>query len=815
MPRYVCIHGHFYQPPRENPWLETVELQESAAPWHDWNARISAECYSRNAASRILNKEGDIVKICNNYSRMSFNFGPTLLSWLEENDPLCYHAILEADAIGRKRFSGHGPAMAQVYNHIIMPLANRHDKETQVRWGIADFKKRFGRMPEGMWLAETAADTETLEVLAENGILFTVLSPFQAEAVRSVGWGDWQDVTGGRVDTRCAYRCNLPSGRSIALFFYDGVLSQKIAFEGLLNDGGAFASQLINAHEDRGQPVLSHVATDGESYGHHHKNGDMALAYCLDTIDNAVDAQLTVYGEFLSFYPPESEVKIIENSSWSCCHGVERWRSDCGCSTGTQGFHQKWRAPLRKAMDDLRDEIGGLFEERARDLFLDPWNARDRYIEVILDRSDENVDNWLKQNIGHVASPHEKVQALSLMEMQRNALLMYTSCGWFFDEISRIEPIQIMRYAARAMELAKTLFDVDLEPAFLRTLAEAPSNIPELRNGAKIYELLVKQWHTDMPQMAAYYGATSLLHDFTSNFSEGCWELSGNALRFEGVGSSGASLLNMERDSSFSAGTVRVRSRITGEEGTYLFAVNHRGGTSMLCGVLPQEKPHAIQMPEINELRELFHEGEINEQRLVEYFNCRLYSLRHIPVDAQRRLLNELLQQDVDQIEASVRDIVKNYDQLLEYLTTLNARPPAILTVAAEFTLTSNIVHKLKEPQPNANSIRRDFELAGFWQVHPNEKQIRFAFAGGLRDLMTRLCEEPEDTALMETVSGLIKLFSEHFEWQLELYDAQNLYYELLKYYGRSLHTAPQEIHDAMFRLGHALHFSDEMLCRR
>ncbi|MCR5347423.1 MAG: DUF3536 domain-containing protein [Fretibacterium sp.] len=816
MPRYICIHGHFYQPPRENPWLETVERQESAAPWHDWNARISAECYSRNAASRILNKDGDIVKICNNYSRMSFNFGPTLLSWLEANDPLCYRAILEADVLGSKRFSGHGPAMAQVYNHIIMPLANRHDKETQVRWGIADFKKRFGRMPEGMWLAETAVDTETLEVLAENGILFTVLSPYQAEAVRSVGWGGWQDVSGGRVDTRCAYRCNLPSGRSIALFFYDGVLSQKIAFDGLLNDGGSLASHLINAHEDRGQPVLSHVATDGESYGHHHQYGDMALAYCLDTVDNSVDARLTVYGEFLAFYPPESEVKIIEKSSWSCCHGVERWRSDCGCSTGTSGFHQKWRAPLRKAMDDLRDELGGLFEEGARNLFLDPWTARNRYIEVILDRSDENVDNWLEQNIGHAVAPHEKVKALSLMEMQRNALLMYTSCGWFFDEISRIEPIQILRYAARAMELAKTLFDVDLEPAFLRTLAEAPSNIPELRDGAKVYELLVKQGHTDMPQMAAYYGATSLLRDFVPNFSEGCWEMSGSVLRCEGVGISRFLAPDVAQDSAFSAGTVRVRSRITGEEGTYLFALNHRGGTSMLCGVLPQEKPRALQMKEVSELRELFRdEGLENEQRLVEYFDCRLYTLRHIPADAQHRLLNELLRQDVQKIEASVRDIIKNYDQLLEYLTTLNVRPPAILTVAAEFTLTSSIIHKLKEPQPDADSIRRDFDLAGFWQVRPNEGQIRFAFAEGLKALMTRLCEDPENTALMESISSLIGLFSEQFRWQLELYDAQNLYFELLKHYGSKLRTAPGDIHDAMFRLGAALHFSEEMLCRR
>ncbi|MBQ6001497.1 MAG: glycoside hydrolase, partial [Synergistaceae bacterium] len=291
MPRYICIHGHFYQPPRENPWLETVELQESAAPWHDWNARISAECYSRNAASRILNEQGYIRRICNNYSRISFNIGPTLLTWLEENDPLCYSAILEADRKGSKRFSGHGPAMAQVYNHIIMPLASRRDKETQVKWGIEDFKKRFGRMPEGMWLAECAVDTESLEVLAENGIAFTILSPYQAQSVRVIGWGGWQDVTGGRVDTRCAYTCKLPSGREIAIFFYDGVLSQRVAFEGLLDDGGVFAHELETVNQAYGKPILCNIATDGESYGHHHAHGDMALAYCLERLEQASGAQ--------------------------------------------------------------------------------------------------------------------------------------------------------------------------------------------------------------------------------------------------------------------------------------------------------------------------------------------------------------------------------------------------------------------------------------------------------------------------------------------------------------------------------------------
>ena len=801
MPRYVCIHGHFYQPPRENPWLEVVEIQESASPWHDWNARINAECYSRNAASRILNTKGEIIKICNNYSRMSFNIGPTLLTWLEENDPLCYEAILEADRQSRKRFSGHGSAMAQVYNHIIMPLASRRDKETQVKWGIADFKKRFERMPEGMWLAECAVDTETLEVLAENGILFTVLSPYQAQAVRPIGWGnkEWQDVTGAKIDTRCAYRCNLPSGRSIVLFFYDGVLSQKIAFDGLLNDGGNFARQLIDANPHHGQPVLSHVATDGESYGHHHKHGDMALAYCLDYLDNSNEAQLTVYGEYLSFYPPESEVKIIENSSWSCAHGVERWRSDCSCGDGTPGYHHKWRKPLRDSLNYLRDELAKLFE--SSEIFDSPWNARDRYIDVILDRSEENVEAFLKANISKTLSEDEKIKALSLLEMQRNSLLMFTSCGWFFDEISRIEPVQIMRYAARAVELAKKVFDVDLEPEFLKILAQAPSNVPELQDGAKIYELRAKQGRVDLKQMAAYYGITSLLKDFKHEFFEGCWDMAGNALK-----------VSTASGKSFSAGKVHVHSRITGVSGNYLFAVNHNGGTLISCGISEADSMEMLNLDDIHELQNLFT-SDNSPELLFEKFGYNQFTLNNIPSNSRYRLITELLQQDIHELEEGVKNIVKEHDQLLEYLTLLGSKPPAIITTAAEFTLTSEIVKKLEYTSPDINGIKRDFEFAKFWQIKPEEEKIRFAFSDCINEMLSALCMNGLNLKAIEDVNDLISLFSGNFEWYLSsLDDSQNLYYELLKAYGKNLRDEPAELKNSLYKLGRTLKFADEML---
>ena len=801
MPRYICIHGHFYQPPRENPWLETVEIQESAAPWHDWNARISAECYSRNAASRILNQQGYIRKICNNYSRMSFNIGPTLLTWLEEKDPLCYAAILEADKLSRKRFSGHGSAMAQVYNHIIMPLASRRDKETQVKWGIADFKKRFNRMPEGMWLAECAVDTETLEVLAENGIIFTVLSPYQAQAVKVIGWGDWKDVSGAKIDTTCAYLCKLPSGRKINLFFYDGVLSQKIAFGGLLDDGGNFARALIDANPAHGKPVLSHVATDGESYGHHHKHGDMALAYCLECLDNSSEALLTVYGEYLAFYPPESEVKIIENSSWSCAHGVERWRSDCSCGDGTPGYHHKWRKPLRDAMNYLRDKLAEIYERS--DLFIDKWEARNDYIDVILDRCDENINSFLKAHVERKLNYDERMRALMFLEMQRNSLLMFTSCGWFFDEISRIEPVQIMRYAARAIELAKILTGENLEPAFMKLLAEAPSNVPELHDGAKIYELRAKLGRTDRKQIAAYYGISSLLEDYRPIFSEGCWDMSGNALKVE-----------LEGKKPFSAGKVHVRSRITGIEGHYIFAanINQGGGSLISCGICEDNSPEQdLTDDDVFELQGMFYSDE-REKLLFEKFGYDQFTLNNIPANSRYRLITELLQQDIHKLEDRVKSITNDYDQLLEYLNLLGSKPPAIITLAAEFTLTAEIVKKLEEHDPDVAAIRRIFELANFWKVKPDEERIRFAFSDCINEILTELCMGGLNMDAVEDLNELMSLFNEKFDWNLSLYESQNLYYELLKQQGKSLKDEPERIRKALYELGHELRFSDEIL---
>jgi alpha-amylase/alpha-mannosidase (GH57 family) len=426
MEKYVCIHGHFYQPPRENAWLEYVEMQDSSYPYHDWNERVTDECYAPNTASRILGSEGFITRIVNNYAKISFDFGPTLLSWLKDKSPDTYQGILDADRISQQAFSGHGSAMAQAYNHMIMPLANRQDKYTQVFWGIRDFEHRFGRRPEGMWLPETAVDLETLDIMAEQGIRFTILAPHQARRVCQIGTDAWKDVPDASIDPTMPYEINLSTGRKMVIFFYNGPISRELAFEDLLKSGEDFAHRLIEAFsENSPHPQLVHIADDGETYGHHHRFADMALAYAIDYIEANNLARITNYGEYLEKHPPTHQVEIIENTSWSCSHGIERWRNDCGCNAGRNPkWNQAWRAPLREAMDWLRDYLIGRYQEQASQFLDDPGAARNDYIEIILDRSPENIWKFFERHSTRELNEEETIKVLKLLELQRHAMLM-------------------------------------------------------------------------------------------------------------------------------------------------------------------------------------------------------------------------------------------------------------------------------------------------------------------------------------------------------------------------------------------------------
>ena len=517
--KYLCIHGHFYQPPRENPWADIIYTQKSAYPYHDWNERITRECYGPNTRSRLNGENGYISKLVNNFEQISFNFGPTLLKWLEKYNPWIYAQIIDADRSSIDRFGGHGNAMAQVYNHLIMPLASKRDKITQVKWGLADFYHRFGRKAEGMWLAETAVNGETLEVLADEGVKFTILSPYQAHLIKPFNKktddAGWQDVSGGKIDCTVPYRC-FPTGDknvSIDIFFYNGPLSKAIAYEQILASGEVFLKRIMDTYPSKlNAPALVNMATDGESYGHHFKFGEMALTWVLEMVNNGDDVQLTNYGEFLEKFPSENEVRIIENSAWSCAHGIERWRSNCGCSVSQNpGWTQSWRAPLRNGLDWLDAHMSSIFEEKTKGLLRDCWETRDNYISLLLNPDKRERDAFLKRHAAKPISAAESKLIFQLLESQQMALYMFTSCGWFFDDISGIEAVQILMYAKKAMELCRDFSAEDLENGLKSFLSEAACNDPLFKNGMDVYNKKVVPMKLDSLLLLVNYSMISVI----------------------------------------------------------------------------------------------------------------------------------------------------------------------------------------------------------------------------------------------------------------------------------------------------------------
>lgn len=677
MNRFICIHGHFYQPPRENPWLEDVELQDSAYPYHDWNSRITAECYGPNAASRLLDKDKKIIAIVSNYSKMSFNFGPTLLSWIEGHDQDVYHAILDADKKSLEDFEGHGAALAQAYNHMILPLAHSRDKRTQILWGIRDFERRFKRKPEGMWLAETAVDLETLDIMAEQNVLFTILAPRQAARVRRIGQEGWEDVSDERIDPGMPYLCRLPSGRSISLFFYNGSISKDVAFGGLLKSGENFAGRLISAFpEGDDTPRLVHIATDGETYGHHHRFGDMALAYCLHYLEAKELAHITVYGHYLAKHPPQYEVEVIENSSWSCVHGIERWRNDCGCCSGTHpGWHQKWRAPLRGVMDWLRDNLAQVYTDHLSLLIQNPWYARDEYIEVILDRSERSMDAFLLRHARRELTTEEKIKVLKLLEMQRCAMLMYTSCGWFFDEISGIENVQVLFYAARAMQLARETSGIVLEDAFIMLLEKAPSNIPDIINGAQVYIRFVQPSILDLMRVGAHFAVSSLFYEYAETTHLYVFTTLRHIYERLELGKQ-----------KLAIGKITVRSDITLEEELISFAVMHLGDHNLTGGVRAFISDDAFsEMKE--QIKGDFQRGDAAAviTGIVACYGKNNYSLWHLFKDEQRAIFNMIF-------ENSQRDIESSFAR---YMTTTILSCRRLIPSIFRFPLTSRLLSSM------------------------------------------------------------------------------------------------------------------------
>jgi alpha-amylase/alpha-mannosidase (GH57 family) len=773
MDKYVCVHGHFYQPPRENPWLEDVELQDSAYPYHDWNARITEECYRQNAASRILGSDKKIIDIVNNYANISFNFGPTLLYWLQSHAPDVYEKVLEADKKGQERFSGHGCAIAQAYNHMILPLSNDRDKHTQVLWGIHDFRERFEREPEGMWLPETAVDISTLEVLAEYGIKFTILSPRQAKRVRGIGGRRWKNVSENDLDTTIPYICNLPSGKYIVLFFYHGPTANDIAYGSLLQSGENFADKLLESFPKNTEAArLTHVATDGESFGHHHRFGDMALAYCLHHLESENLARITIYAEYMEKFPPVNEVEIWENTSWSCAHGVERWKSNCGCCANeSYRGQQQWRAPLREALDWLRDRLYGIYEQRMSEYSSDPWHVRNEYISVVNDRSPENVDKFISQTAGRPLDEDNRIAFLKLLEMQRNAMLMYTSCGWFFNHVTGIETVQVIKYAARAIQLCRDVQKEDLEPEFKNLLERIPTNSHELANGRDVYHAYVEPAQVNLDRVGAHYALSSVFDEEETEQAEiYCY-----SVRPEGYQRSEAGvqvLITQKLD---------IASNITEEKQSFVSAVLYLGDQNLFAALRPGLLDEDFRQVEQN-LTEAFSRGDNNEvMRLMnEAFGQRSFSLSHLFKDQQREIVNRLLANTWEEIETSFRHIYDHNYVLMLTIRNMKMPLPRALAAPAEFILNEDLC---REIQAEEIDLMRLKNLAG--DTHRLSLDLdtqRLRFVGGHRIswLMDRFKESLDDIDLLQIISKTLEILKTVTP-DIDLQNAQNIFFAVAK----------------------------------
>ena len=765
--KYICIHGHYYQPPRENAWLEFVELQDSAKPFHDWNERINFECYAPNSAARILDDEGFIKKIFNNYSRISHNFGPTLLSWMEKADPSTYHAILQSDQKSMERFNGHGSAIAQVHSHLILPLANERDKHTQVIWGILDFEYRYSRKPEGMWLAETAANTETLEVLAAHDIKYTILAPRQAKAFRKKGDKNW---TEGGVDPRRPYWCKLPSGKSIVLFFYDGNLSQEVAFKGILNNGKSFAQRLLDGFDERAEPQLVHIATDGESYGHHHRYGEMALADCLNHIEETGNATIINYGAYLEKFPPIYEVQIHENSSWSCAHGVERWRTDCGCKTGGRPeWNQAWRKPLRDTLNWLRDKLIPIFEKEGKKIFHDPWEARNNYIKVLINRNDHTVDYFIKENCKSHPSETDKVKLLRLMEMQRNAILMFTSCGWFFDEISGIETNQILQYALRTINFAEMVSGKDLHPQFLKKLEAAPSNIYE--SGATIYKKSIVPSQVGLDRAGMHFAIASLFEKKPEELSLFNYTAKNEVFNRIEAGSQ-----------KLAVGRTVMRSNATYSTKQFSYAVLYLGQQNMIGNIsFDMDREQFDEME--HKITTAFNHTNLGDviAFMQEYFGSQKYTIWHLFRDEKRKILQQITEKSLQHARNTFREIYNDNYQLMTGILNSGIPVPETFTDAVQNVVNTDLRMLFQQETLNLSLLTRLALEVQKWQIPITDKVSLEHKAG---EAILRAIQKLNDSEFkLKDLQQLNSVFEILSALQLtpNIWKSQNLYFLMMK----------------------------------
>lgn len=800
----ICIHGHFYQPPRENAWIEDIERQESAHPFHDWNERIYQECYLPKTKARVIGHDGKITDIVNNFEKMSFNFGPTLMSWIENKHPDTYRAILQADRHSQRMHQGHGNAIAQAYNHMILPLASSRDKRTQVLWGLYEFRHRFGRDAESLWLPETAVNEETLEVLVEAGVRYLILEPHQAEAIRPMG-GEWVDVSSGQIDPRQPYRCYLKrdASRYIDIFFYDGPISKAVGFESVLADAKILMQRLEGAMVDAGpRPQLIHIATDGETYGHHKPFAERSLAYLLFNMARDKGYRIVNYGEFLEENPPMLEVRLKpgqnnEGTAWSCSHGVLRWKDHCGCRGGGPAeWQQHWRKPLREALDWLRDELASVFETQGGVYLKDVWKARDEYIEVIMDRRPATIRTFIERHAIRPLNRKEMTACLELLEMQRHAMLMYTSCGWFFSEISGIETVQILQYAARAIQLA-SISGLQLEPEFLERLAHAKSNMEIYKDGRGVYEKLVKESIATLEHIASYYAIGSIFEDYypqRENLDVYCFRLHNLYQRKE-----------MSGNVTLNFGRIRITSKVTLDEKDLVFAAVQIGLYDFRCSVKAFRDKEEFESLE-KELFEQLYDGHIVElfKTLDHHYGEVYFALKDLLLEDRLRIITRLTKDQIEKVSKFYERVFDENRKINEIYRSINLPIPAEFRYATEHVLGKRLMESLRALSRQGFPIRkvtasyRIIDSARALNVEIPKEELTEYLSGELRERIKRFVQKPDNGCIHECLC-IFKL-AKRIGIELNRMQAQDDLFHLVRHWREN----PQEIPVAMMQ--HANH---------
>ena len=736
-----------------------MEREASAAPFHDWNARITQECYGANAHARVFGPGDRIAEIVNNYAWLSFNIGPTLFSWLEQHEPSICHRIVEADRESAARNNGHGGAIAQVYSHAILPLCNARDRATQIRWGIADFRHRFRRMPEAMWLAETGCDVTTADALAEHGMRYIILSPHQAARARTIGHAEWADVSSGSIDPRRPYRLTLPSGRAIVCFFYDGSASHAISFEGVLDTSRGFAERLrAIADPERGSEQIVHVATDGETYGHHKRFADRSLAFMIQHEATEHGLELTNYAAYLDRVAVRDEVELKrgpmgEGTAWSCAHGLGRWTRDCGCNAGrSPGWNQAWRGPLRAAFDLLRDHAAEVLETVGGDLLGDVWQARDEYIDVVLTPTRERRDAFLRKHGRTELSSHARTRAFKLMEAHRMTQLMYASCGWFFDDLAGLETKQVMKYAARATQLLDDVTGRRFMPRLLDALAEGSSNLESEGNGADIMRRRVLRSEVGNPVRIAQRASKQLFGDVPKTESDPAFTIETLDQKV------------FERASTkIVLGRARIMRRRTEHSEEVTYAAATLTERDMHCGIrttvgrdvyeaLFEDATRCFQQPTPTEVIRLIDR----------HLGPQYYSVRELSDEARAEFIENVMVDSLERLGATYGVLYDEHRRTIEMFEQVGVEVPDELKLIAQYTLARRLDRAVLEAHGggdrdlfrSALAIAREARELGVPLIVPRS-EAKFA---ELLDEAARRLEQTRDEASANELVALLDL---------------------------------------------------------